>query len=69
MEIERHPENPIMVSDTVARAGPVLFSLPFSTKIVNAPRYRKVKIPTMGMYSGTTDPKEHLGVCKAQMYV
>ena len=26
-------------------------------------------MPTVDLYNGTTDPKEHLGVYKAQMYV
>ena len=45
------------------------FSTAFIAEIVNAPRYRKVKIPTMDLYDGTTDPEEHLRVYKAQMYI
>ena len=49
--------------------GPVPFYTPFNAKIVDAPCYRKVKVPTIDLYTRTTDPKEHLGVYKAQMYV
>jgi len=31
--------------------------------------YRKAKKPTIDLYDGTTNPKEHPRVCKAQMYV
>ena len=49
--------------------GAILFSTPFSPKIVNAPQYEKVKMPTVDLYDGTTDPEEHMEVYKAQMYV
>ena len=41
----------------------------FSVEIINVPRYGKVKMPTVDLYDGTTDPEEHLGMYKAQMYV
>jgi len=41
----------------------------FSEEIINAPKLWKVKVPDLELYSGTTDPKEHLGVYKAEMYV
>ena len=44
--------------------GPIPFSTTFSAKIINAPLYGKVKMPTMDMYDGTTDPEEYLGVYK-----
>lgn len=69
VEVERRPGTPIKVCGTAARTGPVPFSTPFSTKIVNAPHYEKVKMPTVDHYDRTTDPEEHLGVYKAQMYV
>ena len=47
----------------------VPFSTPFSTKIVKAPHYEKVKMPNVDLYDGTTDLEEHLGVYRAQMYV
>jgi len=49
--------------------GAVPFSTSFIAEIINTPRYRKVEKPTMGLYDGTTDLEEHLGVYKAQMYV
>ena len=64
MEVERHPEAPIKASGTATREGDVPFSTPFSAKIINAPRYGKVKMPTMDLYDGTTDPEEHQGFIK-----
>jgi len=49
--------------------GAVPFSTPFSAQIINTPRYGKVKMPTMDLYDGATDPEKHLGVYKGQMYV
>ena len=69
MEIERSPKTPIKISGTATRSGPVPFSSPFASEIVNAPRYGKVKVPTMDLYNGTTDLEQHLGVYKAQMHV
>jgi len=69
VEVERHPKNPIKVSEIAARLTGLLFSTPFSAEIINAPRYGKVKMPTLDLYDRTTDPEEHLGVYKAQMYV
>jgi len=69
MEVERRPETPIKVSGTAVRTGPVLFCTPFSAEIVNVLHYGKVKMPTVDLYDGTTDPEEHLGVHKAQIYI
>ena len=67
--MEHHPETPIKMSGTAAGPTALLFSAPFIIEIINAPRYRKVKMPTVDLYDGTTDPEEHLGVYKAQMYM
>ena len=69
VEAEHHPETPIKVSGTTARPTAPPFSTSFSAKIINAPRYGKVKMPMVDLYDRTTDPEEHLGVYKAQMYV
>jgi len=45
------------------------FSTPFSAETINDPCYAKVKMPAIDLYVGTTDPKEHLRVYKAQMYI
>jgi len=45
------------------------FSTPFSVEIINALRFMKVKMYTVGLYDGTTDAVKHLGVYKAQIYV
>jgi len=63
--VEHHHENPIKVSGTAARPTAFHFSTPFNAEIINAPGYGKVKMPTVDLCDGTTDPKEHLGVYKA----
>jgi len=68
VEVERHPETPIKVLGTAARPTVFPLSTPFNAEIINALRYEKVKMPTMDLYDGTTNPEEHLGVYKAQMY-
>ena len=45
------------------------FSTPFNAEIINVSCYGKAKMPKIDLYDGTTDPEEHLGVYKAQMYV
>jgi len=65
VEVERHPEAPIKVS---AWPTALPFSTPFSTEVIDASCHGKVKMPTLDLYDGTTDPEEHLGVYKAQMY-
>ena len=49
--------------------GPIPFSTPFRAKIINTPRYSKVKMSPMDLYDGTKDPEEYLGVYKAQIYI
>jgi len=66
---DRQLDAPIKVSGTGTRPAVLPFSTPFSAEVINAPRYGKIKMPTMDLYDGTTDPEEHLGVYKAQMYV
>ena len=44
--------------------GSTPFTTPFSSEIMHATRTRKVKILNLGLYDGTTDPEEHLGVYK-----
>ena len=60
---------PVKVSGTTARLATLPFSTPLSPEIINAPRYEKVKMLTVDIYDGATDPEEYLGVYKAQMYV
>jgi len=69
VQVEHHPKTPLKVSGTAARPAALPFSTPFTAEIINNLRYGKVKIPTLDLYNGTTDPEEHLGVYKAQMYV
>ena len=65
VEVERHPETPIKVSGVAAQPTAFSFSTSFSTEIINALRYGKVKMPTLDLHDGTADPEEHLGVYKA----
>ena len=67
--VEHHPETPIKVSGTAARPTAHPFSTPFSAEIINAPRYGAIKMSMVDLYDRTTDPEEHLGVYKVQMYV
>ena len=69
VEIEYHPKTPLKVSRTVTRRVTLPFSTLFSVETINAPRYGKVKMPTVDLYDGTRDPKEHSRVYKVQMYV
>ena len=57
MEVERHPEALIKVSNTIALMGPLPFSALFSAEIINAPRYGKVKMPTVDLYNGNIDER------------
>jgi len=42
---------------------------PFSREILEAPQLSKVKVSSVDLFDGTTDPDDHLAVYKAQMYV
>lgn len=53
----------------VVHPGSILFATPFSDEVMNTPRPRNVKIPNLELYDGTTNPEEHLGVYKSQLYV
>jgi len=65
----RQLATPIKVSGTAAQTGLVPFSTPFGAEVINAPMFGEVKMPTLELYDGTTDSKEHLGLYKVQMYV
>jgi len=69
VETGRQLEIPVKVSETAARTMLVPFSTPFTTEVINTPMLRKVKMPALELYDGTTDSKAHLVVHKAQMYV
>ena len=62
MEVETRLQTPVKSTghDRSDRAVP--FSTQFNAEIVNAPCYEKVKMPTLDLYDGTTDSKEHLGM-------
>jgi len=41
------------------------FATPFSREFMEAPRPKKVKIPSVEPFDGATDPDDHLDVYKA----
>jgi len=45
------------------------FATPFNQEIIEAPHPKKVKMPFVKPFDGTTDPDDHVDVYKAQMYV
>ena len=45
------------------------FATPVSREIMEAPRLKKVKMPSVELFDGATDPEDHLDVYKVQMYV
>ena len=69
VELKRQLETPIKVSGTAPWPNPLPFPTSFGADIINALCCGKVKMPTLDLYDGTTDPEEQLGVYKAQMYV
>jgi len=69
VEVGRELENPINILGTTLQTRLVPFSTPFSTEIINASKFDKVKMAIVKLYDGTTDPEEHLGVYKAQTYI
>ena len=42
---------------------------PFSQEITEAPRLKRVKMSSIELFDGTTDPDDHLDVYKVQMCV
>lgn len=51
------------------RLGNLSVMTPFSKEIIDTDTKRKIKIPTIDPYDGTTDPQDHLAAYKAQMSV
>ena len=68
VEVGLQLEIPVKASAIAGRTRPVTFSAPFSAEVINAPMLGKVKLPTLELYDGTTDPEEHLGMYKAQIF-
>lgn len=67
--MRRKSSTPIKLFAIAAHSGSMLFAMPFSDIIMNAPRPRKVKIPILEMYDGNMDHEELMGVYKVQIYV
>ena len=69
VEVGRQLETPVKVSGMAVRTGQIRFCMTFSVEIINGPRFGKMKMRTMELYDGATDPEKHLGVHKAPVYV
>ena len=59
----------LKVGNSMERGSCPTYVTPFSREILEAPRLSKVKMPSVDLFDGTTDPDDHLDVYKAQMYV
>ena len=64
------PSPPVLgVGGSIGRGLLPTFTTPFSWEIMEAPRSKKVKMPSIELFDETTDPDDHLNVYKEQMYV
>jgi len=64
------PSPPVLgVGGSIGRGLLPTFTTPFSWEIMEAPRSKKVKMPSIESFDGTTDPYNHLDVYKTQMYI
>ena len=59
----------LKIENSIERGFCPTFVMSFSREIFEAPRLRKVKMPSVDLFDGTTDPDDHIDVYKAQMYV
>jgi len=69
--LEVGPVHPtaLKVGNSIERGSYPTFVTPFSQEILEAPRLSKVKMPSIDLFDGTTDPDDPVDVYKAQMYV
>ena len=69
--LEDGPVHPtaLKVGNCIKRGSCPTFVTPFSREILEAPRLSKIKILSVNLFNGTTDPDDHVDVYKAQMYV
>jgi len=68
--LEVGPIHPTVIrnENSSERGSLPTFSTPFNREILKAPRLNKVKMPSIELFDGTTDPDDHLDIYKAQMY-
>jgi len=59
----------LKVGNSMERGSCLTYVTPFSREILEVPRLSKVKMSSIDLFDGTTDPDDHLNVYKAQMYV
>jgi len=63
-----HPTT-LKVGNSIERGCFPTFVTPFSREILEVPRLSKVKMPSIDLLDGTTDPDDHVDIYKAQMYI
>ena len=59
----------LKVGNSIERGSYPTFATPFSREILEAPHLSKVKMSSVDLFDGTTNPDDHLDVDKAQIYV
>ena len=69
MEVGPSPPPVLRVGSSSRRGLLPTFATSFNWEIIEAPRSKKVKMPSIEPFDGTTDPDDHLDVYKAHMYV
>jgi len=69
MEVGPPPPPVLEVGGSSRRRLLPTFATPFSQEIMDVPRPKKVKMPSVEPFDGTTDFYDHLDVYKAQMYI
>ena len=52
----------LKVGNSLERGSCPTYVTPFSREILEAPRLNKVKMPSVDLFDGTTDPDDHLDV-------
>ena len=69
MKVGPRPPPVLGVGGSSRRRLLLTFVTPFSREIMEALCPKKVKMPSVEPFDGTTDPDDHLDVYKAQMYI
>ena len=69
VEVGHLPPLVLKVGGSFERGFLPTFATPFSWEIIEAPRPKKVKMSSVELFEGTSNPDDHLDVYKAQMYI
>jgi len=59
----------LRIGNSSERGSLPTFYTPFSRETLEASHLNEVKMPSIELFDGTTDPDDHLQVYKAQMYI